>query len=171
MWSNPVYFGTDLLVTLLLLLSAIAAYRNWKLLNNVAWKDAGFWRVLTFGFLYLAVDELFGMHEMVGRTISWAGVPSPWHTEHWDDLVLALYFPVAGVTVLWWRREVLRVKRLLHLFVVGLALTALAMLLDNTLHSPNNEFSLAGTIEEIVELAAAGTIAFAIRTYQVYPIK
>lgn len=62
--------------------------------------DTLFWLALTAGFLFLAFDELFMVHESMDRYIHqlFALKETPW-TDRLDDLLVGLYVAVAALVV------------------------------------------------------------------------
>ena len=159
--STPAFIVVDIIVSVVLLYAAYKGYRSWKLLRGTGRPSANYWRLAALGLVYLALDEFFGIHEAIGRTISWAGVPSPWHTEHWDDVILIGYVGLAGAISLWYLAELRRTRRVFGLLLLGFAITALAVLLDNLIQSPTNAIGRPEAVEEFVELGGATVIAMA----------
>ena len=159
--SMPAFIVVDIIVSVVLLYAAYKGYRSWKLLRGTGRPSANYWRLAALGLVYLALDEFFGIHEAIGRTISWAGVPSPWHTEHWDDVILIGYVGLAGAISLWYLAELRRTPRVFGLLLLGFAITALAVLLDNLIQSPTNAIGRPEAVEEFVELGGATVIAMA----------
>lgn len=100
------------------------------------------------GLIYLAFDEVLGIHEALGRVFWGFGVPTPSWVNHADDVVVPLY-AAAGVAVsLTFWREVLRFRRVVAPFGTGLAFTAVSVLIDAT--APVEGF--APYVEELSEL-------------------
>ena len=70
-----------------------------------------YWRLVGLGLIYLAFDEVLGIHEALGRVFWGFGLPTPSWVNHLDDVVVPLY-AAAGVAVsLTFWREVLRFRR------------------------------------------------------------
>ena len=162
--STPAFIVVDIIVSAVLLYAAYEGYRSWKLLRGTGRPSANYWRLAALGLVYLALDEFFGIHEAIGRTISWAGAPSPWHTEHCDDVILIGYVGLAGAISLWYLAELRRTPRVLGLLLLGFGMTALAVLLDNLIQSPTNEIGRREAVEEFAELGGAAVIAMAMHT-------
>jgi hypothetical protein len=161
--STPAFILVDIAVSAVFVYAAYEAYRSWKLLRAANWPGANYWRLATLGLAFLAADEFFGVHEALGRTISWAGAPAPWHTEHWDDLILAAYVVAAAAISLWYISELRHTPRVFGLLLLGFAVTSLAVVLDNVIQSPTNEIGQREAVEEFVELAGAVVAALAMR--------
>lgn len=70
------------------------------------------WLLVAAGFVFLACDDAFQIHEHLDRLIRLAfHLPKTSLTDHIDDALIALY-GVIGLVVLWWcRREVLQFRR------------------------------------------------------------
>ncbi len=168
--STLAFILLDIVVAALLLYAARESYRGWKLLRRSGRPGANYWRLAALGLAYLALDELVGLHEGLGRAINWAGAPAPWHTEHWDDVILAVYVVLAAAISLWYLRELLRSPRVFRLLVLGFGITALAVLLDNIIQSPTNAIGPREAVEEFTELAGAVVIAFGMRTHHLEAI-
>lgn len=141
----PVFAFIDLAVAALLLYAAVEAFRCSRLLRG------GYWQLAAIGLATLALDELLGLHEAIGWTIAWLGTPAPWHTSHWDDVVLAGYVVLAAAISLAHLGELRRSPRAFTLLALGFGLAALAVLLDNV--------ASVVVIEELLELAGATLIA------------
>ena len=149
----PVFVFIDAAVAALLLYAAVEAFRCSTLLR------ARYWRLAAFGLAILALDELLGLHEAAGWLIASLGAPAPWHTSHWDDVVLAGYVLLAAAISLAYLGELRRSSRAFALLALGFGVAALAVLLDNVAHAP--------AIEEPLELVAAALIAGAMRARRI----
>lgn len=161
--STPAFIVVDVLVSALLLYAAYRGYRSWQLLRGTGRRGPNYWRLAALGLAYLGLDEFFGIHEAMGRTISWAGAPSPWYTPHWDDVILIAYVVLAGAISLWYLAELRRTPRVFGLLLLGFGMTALAVLLDNLIQSPTNAIGPREAVEEFVELGGAIVIAMGMR--------
>ena len=153
----------DIAVAATLLYAAAEAYRSWTLLRGAGphgpGAGSGYWRLAALGLAALALDELLGLHEAIGWAIASLGAPAPWHTSHWDDVVLAGYVLLAGAISLAHLGELRRSRRAFALLALGFGLAALAVLLDN--------LASVVALEELLELAAAVVIAMAMRVRRV----
>ena len=146
---TPVFTFIDIAVAAALLYAAFEAFRCWMLLR------AGYWRLAALGLAALALDELLGLHEAIGWVIASLGTPAPWHTAHWDDVVLAGYVLIAAAISLAHLGELRRSPRAFALLALGFGSAALAVLLDN--------LASVVVVEELLELGSAALIAAAMR--------
>ena len=151
--AASVLFAIDIAVAAALCYAAAEAFRCWSLLH------AGYWRLAAAGLAVLALDELLGLHEAIGWAIASLGAPAPWHTSHWDDVVLAGYVLIAAAISLAQLGELRRSRRAFALLALGFGLAALAVLLDN--------LASVVALEELLELAGAVVIAMAMRVRRV----
>ena len=149
MMVTPVLTLIDAAVAALLFYAAVEAYRCWRRLHS------GYWRLAAIGLTTLALDELLGLHEAIGWAIASLGAPAPWHTSHWDAVVLAGYVLIAAAISLAHLDELRRSPRAFAVLTLGFGLAALAVLLDNLAN--------VVVIEELLELAGAVLIAAATR--------
>ena len=145
----PAFAFIDAAVAALLIYAAVEAFRCFKLLHS------DYWRLAAVGLTTLALDELLGLHEAIGWAIASLGAPAPWHTSHWDDVVLAGYVLVAAAISLAHLGELRRSPRAFTLLALGFGLAALAVLLDN--------LARVAALEELLELAGAALIAAGLR--------
>ncbi len=157
------FIVVDIVVSAVLLYAGYQSYRAWQLLRGSGRSGANYWRLAALGLLFLAADEFFALHEGMGRALTWAGVPTPGHTDHLDDVILVAYVVVAGVISLWYMRELLRVPIVLALLLLGFGVAGFAVLLDNNIQSPPNEIGPREAVEEFAELAGAALIALGMR--------
>ena len=151
--AASVLFAIDIAVAAALCYAAAEAFRCWSLLH------AGYWRLAAAGLAVLALDELLGLHEAIGWAIASLGAPAPWHTSHWDDVVLAGYVLIAAAISLAHLGELRRSRRAFALLALGFGLAALAVLLDN--------LASVVALEELLELAGAVVIAMAMRVRRI----
>ena len=159
--AASVLFAIDIAVAAALCYAATEAFRCWTLLH------AGYWRLAATGLAVLALDELLGLHEAIGWAIASLGAPAPWHTSHWDDVVLAGYVLIAAAISLAQLGELRRSRRAFALLALGFGLAALAVLLDNLAQSPGGAIGQLGAVEELLELAGAVVIAMAMRVRRI----
>ncbi len=146
---TPVFTFIDAAVAALLIYAAVEAFCCWRRLR------AGYWRLAAVGLTSLALDELLGLHEAIGWAIASLGAPAPWHTSHWDDVVLAGYVLLAAAISLTHLGELRRSPRAFAVLTLGFGIAAVAVLLDN--------LASVVAIEELLELAGAALIAVAMR--------
>ncbi|MYB41096.1 MAG: hypothetical protein F4X76_02690 [Chloroflexi bacterium] len=160
---TPVFTFIDVAVAAALLYAAAEAFRCWLLLRDGGSSGpaatARYWRLAALGLAALALDELLGLHEAIGWAIASLGAPAPWHTSHWDDVVLAGYVLLAAAISIGHLGALRRSPRAFALLALGFGVAALAVLLDNLAHAP--------AVEEPLELAGAALIATALRVRRV----
>ncbi len=149
----PVFAFIDLAVAALLLYAAVEAFRCSRLLH------ARYWPLAAVGLTTLALDELLGLHEAIGWAIASLGAPAPWHTSHWDDVVLAGYVLLAAAISLAHLGELRRSPRAFALLALGFGLATLAVLLDN--------LASVVALEETLELGSAALIAAGLRVRRI----
>lgn len=109
-----------------------------------------FWLLAGLGFGFLAVDELWSIHERIGRELDEAGVPRLPGINHHDDLVLLAY-GLAGLALCAWHWRQIVVDGILAPFALGFVALAAAIVIDSA--AP-----VSGTwphIEEPIETAGA----------------
>ena len=161
--ATPEFIVVDIVVSAVLLYAGYQSYRAWQLLRGSGRLGVNYWLLAAIGLLFLAADEFFGLHEGMGRTLTWAGVPTPGHTAHLDDVILVTYVVAAGVISLWYIHELLRTPIVLALLLLGFGVTGFAVLLDNIIQSPSNEIGPREAVEKFAELAGASLIALGMR--------
>jgi hypothetical protein len=89
------------------------------------------WALMAAGFLFLAVDELFEIHEQVDHAIhSLFGIAETSLTDRIDDLLILLYLVIGLAAVYIARGELLRYRRTLPFFAAGLVLALVMVVLD-----------------------------------------
>ena len=117
------------------------------------------WGVLSVGLLYLAADELFGIHEGVARLLVYVDAPAPPPFTRLNDNVIEAAIAVAGGLVLLRYASVLIAMTAApgRIFALAFTVSALAFSLDVALH--DNAWR-----EECTEVLAAGGFALAART-------
>lgn len=115
------------------------------------------WFVLGAGFLFLAMDDRFAIHERIrDRILAPNDIAIPFLPMSPGDFIVLLYL-VAGLAMLPWLRPLFSGKtRALRLFGAGVVIAALAVLMDAfDIHRLGIEAQrLQQTGEEILELCA-----------------
>lgn len=115
------------------------------------------WFVLGAGFLFLAMDDRFAIHERIrDRILAPNGISIPFLPMSPGDFIVLLYL-VAGIAILPWLRPLFAGKtRAVRLFGAGVVIAALAVLMDAfDIHRLGIEAQrLQQTGEEILELCA-----------------
>lgn len=112
------------------------------------------------GTVYLAVDELFDLHERLGATLYEAGWPQPPVVNHYDDLLVILVALAGCAVIACFHREILRERAFALLFGTGLALFAAAIAWDSRADptAPSSWWT-----EEALELLGASVMVLAFR--------
>jgi hypothetical protein len=89
------------------------------------------WLLMSLGFLYLAIDELFSIHEGIDLFIHWLfAMRETGLTDRIDDVVVLAY-GILGVAVLWSHRSELAVSRpALPYLLLGFSFLLLMVALD-----------------------------------------
>ena len=130
------YFGEKRAGTLLsagLLLASALTCRQIHRLPAAA-PFGRFWAVQGFLFLYLAVDELFRVHERLDRLVHSLLGLNDRHpvTDHLDDAIIGLYALVAGGLWLWHRVLLIRLRWMVLTMAAAFAAFAAMLVLDVT---------------------------------------
>lgn len=117
--------------------------------------------VAGLGTLYLSFDEALDLHvhaaDAMYGDLGWRPPPG---INHFDDvLVIVIALAALGV-IAWYRREVVRDSRFATLFGAGLALFALAVVVDAKL-DPSR--TVSWWTEEVAEFAAGMCMVLAFR--------
>ena len=117
----------------------IVAYFAWKIfqsrksavtLNN--WKASyNLWAILSLGFVFLGIDELWKIHENIDLFIhDFFQIEETFITDRIDSLIVLLY-ALLGVSVLYWARsELKKFKSAFSLFSTAFTLIFIMILLD-----------------------------------------
>jgi hypothetical protein len=133
--GNPSrYFGEGRFTTAVscaqLLLVAFFAFRIFaarRALSAKLFAGPALWLFVAAGFVFLAADDAFKIHETLGRLLRGA-VPSGGGPM--DDLVLVAY-GLAGIAMLWlYRRELRPMRVMLPPLAIGFIFAAAAILSD-----------------------------------------
>lgn len=112
-----------------------------------------FFVVLSLGAMYLASDELFGIHESLGHNMQFLMLIPGVHRP--DDMVIASYGIFALAFLAYFRKVLLKARGTLKYFVAAMVLFVMAAASD----------LVAGKAEEILEVLSVfvilfGTLAF-----------
>ena len=148
----------ETLGALLLFATALYALRAGRASSG---QPATFSLLAGVGTFYLAVDELFSLHERLGHALYYDfGWREPPGVNHFDDL-LTMVIALAGLTVVAvYRDEILRERAFARPFAAGLALFAAAIAWDAR---ANPSAMFAWWTEESLELAGAAAMVGAFR--------
>lgn len=121
---------TDLISGSALVALATAALMTFLLLGALggARRLRQFYAVSAAGFLFLASDEFFAIHETVGHNLLFlSDVPG---IERPDDLIIALYVVPAAVYLYYFRDVLTESRRALGFFAAAIGIFVLAGLSD-----------------------------------------
>lgn len=118
-----------------------AAYLAWKVYksresnavinNSNQSKSYNFWAIITFGFLFLGLDEMLEIHENLDRLIH--NIFQIKETAITDriDSVIVLVYALIGIGILYWAKsELKKFKSTLPLFSIAFCLVFLMIFLD-----------------------------------------
>ncbi len=115
------------------------------------------WRLLGYGFCFLALDDLFRIHETTDNTLhKIAGVKPSDLTDHFDDAIIAMY----GIVGLYWlikyRRELFQYLNLWR-YLLGAALCTIATVMFDFVSSSKSVLMEVLRDPEHVQLTIAIT--------------
>ena len=122
--------------SLLLVLIGIVAFLNYHLGTAVSggWREARglfIWIVFALGFVFLAIDERFEVHEFVrDEMLRPGGIGTGMSWVRPGDIVLFVYFAVGAALTLFLWRELRRARRAPWLFGAALALAGFIVVVD-----------------------------------------
>ena len=145
--SEPFKEGGFITILSALQLVAIAAlchaiFRARRFAVSVDYRPVMVWPVLTAGFLFLAADEVFQIHERTDRLIHIvSGMTETAVTDRIDDVLVGLYGLVGAGVLFACRREILFVRTAVPLFVAGFVLLFSSVVMD-VLTNRNDIFPL-----------------------------
>lgn len=120
-------------------------------------RQRGFWLLTTFGFGFLALDELLQFHERVGRLLVRLQL-SPELFRNGSDTVVVVYGIGALALLAYFLPAVLRHSRLPELLGVALFFFVLHTVIDSTQEPPT---SLSIILEESAKLFCGAFLALA----------
>lgn len=89
-----------------------------------------FWLLAGLGFGFLAVDELWSIHERIGRKLYETGAPRLPGINHHDDMVLVAY-GLAGLALCAWYWREIAIDGILAPFALGFGALAAAIIIDS----------------------------------------
>jgi hypothetical protein len=179
------YFGERGFITWLSICQLLLiAYLCWKLsclrFQPNFWLASGknpsrFWQILTAGFIFLALDEYFEIHEKLDRSLhnlfnlNDAGV-----TGRLDDFIVLIYVVIGLFLIRTFKSEFQKFTSAWRWFLTGFSFSFLTILLDMLTHnkaifSPlidnserlNTLHHWSTTIEEIPKIYAEGAFIIA----------
>ncbi len=139
-------FGEGSLITILSVLKLIIisigclwVYRikssNKFILGNIFQPGYSFWLILSLGFLFLALDDLLGIHEKVDYLIhsvlfNWHGFKENGFSDRIDDILVLMYLFIGIYFIIKSKREVSKFYLSKGYVIIGLYLTAFMVGLD-----------------------------------------
>jgi hypothetical protein len=157
--DHIVYDLGDVLSALILCYAGVCGLLTWRAFRGHS-ADAPYWLLAGLGMLYLAVDEVFGLHELVGTELWHRGWIAPEPFTHNDDALLFLIALGGLVVTALYFRALLEHRQAARLLLAGLVATGLVVVFD-WMH-------VATIVEEGTELVAAFILgsAFATRLHR-----
>jgi len=174
------------LSALLLLSAAFICRAIWKEGPSKGTKDwsrqGSLWRALYYGFVFLALDDLFRIHENIDNWLhKLAGVKPSAITDHVDDLLIGVY-GLIGIYTLWrYRKEAVKLINNWKIFLAAAVCAFFTVVLDlignskdflnEILGSPeltNKSIMLINVVEESFKLY--GEAFFVVAFFAVYQL-
>jgi hypothetical protein len=155
--------------TLIIIFTAIVCWRIFKVRRRQATDalrdPARIWALIAFGFAFLALDEIFSIHEKIDEFLHWIlSIEQTYLTDRFDDVIIVLY-GIVGLILLYWHRDEFRslpgfVPYLAVGFFFLLVMTVFDVISDSSrlvmlVADPNNYQSVkraAAIIEELAKL-------------------
>jgi hypothetical protein len=114
-----------------------------------------FFLIAWLGAAYLAVDELFGLHETIGINLPWLReLPA---VDHPDDVLLAAYGLVAGVVLVALRDVAFPSRRIAAWFAASFATYASSIVMDLLKFEREDVFELLASALLLVAFAQLAT--------------
>lgn len=86
------------------------------------------WLIFSLGYYFLAMDEYFGIHELIGDNIAF--IDKIKLTHHPDDMIIGSYFIVALAVIIRFKDYLLGCKRAVAMLITGVLLHVTATGLD-----------------------------------------
>ena len=105
------------------------------------------WAILSFGFVYLAIDELMMIHENTGYIIE-RYFPIQYF-RNWNDVIVIIYGLIALLIIAFILPAIIRFKWIIEMFYIGFLLYGIHTITD-TINEPSTDFSII--IEESAKL-------------------
>ena len=114
-------------------------FKSWKSPQNL-------WRIMAIGFVFLAADEIFEIHENIDKLIHQGlRITETALTDRIDDLIIVSYSLIGGYILYSFWQEFKRYQPAFCLFIVGFVLKAAMVIFD--LYT-NNEMILSSWITD-----------------------
>lgn len=142
------HFGENEVVTwfsgLVLVATGWASFRVYRArrgsIQGPWWRSAqAIWALMAFGFVFLAADDLFRIHERANHLVHrLLDIEPTWLTSHLDDVLVASYGVVGLALLIACRREVMRCLRVRPHLLAGFAVM-LAMVVVDMMNKRHHE--------------------------------
>lgn len=130
------------LQALQLLLASFFAYKNFNINNG---KIKTFWILISLAFLYVAIDEVFMIHERIGDLLTNTLVDK-FYPYLLDSFILVVYFVIGIIFLLYFLKpfyEKYKEDSWLYLLIIALIITAYSVLADVLSYSCSEEYAEA----------------------------
>ncbi|WP_439183592.1 hypothetical protein [Carboxylicivirga taeanensis] len=122
--------GTDYSVLLLLIVALITS-AIYFIQHNYASSSSLLWLLISIGFVFLAMDEQFMIHEKMDHFIHHVlQIQETSLSDRIDDVIILLYGVIGLVTLAKFRHQLLNCKPGLLVLILGGALLAASVVLD-----------------------------------------
>jgi hypothetical protein len=110
----------------------IANYRKQASSQRKTWKSpVNLWRILTVGFIFLALDDYFEIHENTDHFIHWIfAIQETPITDRLDDIILISYSMIGSYFIYNFWYEFKRYKPAFKLFIIAFILTFIMGIFD-----------------------------------------
>ena len=119
---------------------------------------ATYWLAVGLGLIYLAFDDIIGVHERIGRGVWTQGDHIPLGFKHFDDVIVLGYGLGGLLLTARFLGELLRHRAVAMPFGMALVASAVGVAFDAT--NPLDDYTQF--VEEPAELLAALSFAFAL---------
>lgn len=137
------YFDEGSLVTYVsgfqFLLIAFIAHKIGHLKKGKQKKISILWKIFKFGFIYLAIDEIFMIHERLDFLIvDVFSIKETFLTKRIDDIIAFLYMGFSFLILHFYRNELKKYRKAFPLFALSIFLFMFTVSIDLINHSPND---------------------------------
>lgn len=108
-----------------------------QIAKSGTWKNpARIWQVMMIGFVFLALDEIFMIHETIDNSFHvWFGLEKTELSGRIDDFIVLLYVIVGALFFRFFWKEFLYFSKSFGWLLIGFALSFLMIFLDMISHS------------------------------------
>jgi len=177
--TSKYYFEEHRFITFLSFFQLLGiSFLSWKIfsIRKKSFKTDNFinpsfiWFLVSLGFLYLALDEYFCIHEAFGRGIRWLfSLEKVGLMARIDDIIIGIYGLVGIFSFYLYRQELKKYKNMFWFVAVGFILLFFSVALDILTHSQDilsifikevafreNVFQWLSAFEEIFKIIAEG---------------